>query len=744
MTNQKHFVEKSQPISDSDLYKYDMGGVDDNATDPISTQNPVSTNPVESIRESSAPQNEPQIYAEQSSAPARQENYLKYADASSFNTNEYLSTTEIQAAANTISGIQKMKEVNPADMDAFISSINSANESINAEQDLRHKEIEETRALEQEQLIASRKEEILEKRVAKEEAYRKEQEELERLREEELAREQEQAGNLISRVSGIFAGRETGQNNPETETDNTIITQTDMGESESLPCISDDMPETLPDIAPEEIESTAESAAVAETLIQEETAPLEEEVTDTPSKQKRRKKSEEKKESRKKESKKEDDTDWEYIAKHDNLTGLLNSSAYDTVLKTAALDSCVMFIDANNLKYLNDTYGHESGDKLLSMVANLLLRYFDGEAYRVGGDEFVVITNRPEAKLKKIISNMRTNLERQTKVDKTGMIYSIAIGYAYGDGKTPLTNIRSKAEEMMYKDKAAYKAEHPLFDKRKPQQETTTSDKELIGLAYTDTLTGLQNKHAFDRAPYATVLTLIRITGFDDLSRANGDKFAELVGKCMKTSAKETEACYYIGNGEFCVLSEYTPDVFLSTIKAKMHSVAIDIESQIMTGAESNELQLSLARDMIATPREKPKSYNERLTSVQRQMKDTVAANHEIVTEEDVAGMMDIIQQKGDEIIMIFMTSADFNNLFIFLEAEEFMQVAYEMGGKMDYSYIYAVYPGGALYYGADAYYSDITDLFQRIAENMSGRDIRANTISKIEGINIFQHIYIK
>lgn len=98
MTNQKHFVEKSQPISDSDLYKYDMGGVDDNATDPISTQNPVSTNPVESIRESSAPQNEPQIYAEQSSAPARQENYLKYADASSFNTNEYLSTTEIQVS----------------------------------------------------------------------------------------------------------------------------------------------------------------------------------------------------------------------------------------------------------------------------------------------------------------------------------------------------------------------------------------------------------------------------------------------------------------------------------------------------------------------------------------------------------------------------------------------------------------------------------------------------------------------
>lgn len=285
--------------------------------------------------------------------------------------------------------------------------------------------------------------------------------------------------------------------------------------------------------------------------------------------------------------------------------------------------------------------------------------------------------------------------------------------------------------------------------KEKGQQEkaygtAAPEEDDLYALAYTDTLTGLENAHAFERAPFAKTLTLIHLTGFGDLSRASGDKFAEITGQCMKTVKKENERCYYLGNGEFCVLSEHTPDVFLATVRARLHSLSIDIESQIMIGAEDNRTQLSLAREVLETPKEKPKSYNERLTSAQRQMKESVAENHEPVIEEDVANMMDIVQQHDDEIIMIFMVSPDFNNLFIFLDVDDFLQVAWDVGADMDYSYIYAVYPGGALYYGADDYSSDITGLFQRIAESISGRDVRMKEISHIDGINIFENIYIK
>lgn len=591
----------------------------------------------------------------------------------------------IEDVANTISGTQIMENVDTSDMADILSQINSANAEAIAEQELKYKEAEATMELQYEQLVAERKAELLKERIAHEEEHRKAEEERERqLEEEERLREQEQANSIKGKMSAVIS----------------TFSKNDM----------------------EGIKDVEAPAEKREGIFR------------------RKGDSTKSSEKSKNDKKTQDTTDWEYVAKHDTLTGLLNASAYSTDITTAPLNSCIIFIDANNLKYLNDTFGHEAGDKLLSMIAKMLLRYFEGAAYRIGGDEFIVITNRPEDKVKKIIRNIKASLERQTKGDKTGMIYSIAVGYAYGDGKTPLTDIRAKADEMMYSDKEAYKESHPTLDKRKPP----VDDKELMGLAYTDTLTGLKNKHAFERAEDAAVLTLIQIVGFDDLTRANGDRFAELVGKCMKNDAKKTEHCYYLGNGDFCVLSEQTPDVFISTITAKLHSLAIDITSQIMSGGGTNEQQLLLAKEVIATPKEKPKSYNERLSMAQRQMKETVRMNHEPVIEEDVASLMDIIQQKGSEIIMMFMASADFNNLFIFLDAEEFLQVAWDMGTSMDYSYIYAVYPGGALYYGADDYYSEITDLFQRIAENITGRDIRAKEISHIEGINIFENIYIK
>lgn len=446
-----------------------------------------------------------------------------------------------------------------------------------------------------------------------------------------------------------------------------------------------------------------------------------------------------------KESTREDNADGEYIARHDLLTGLLNATAYNADIKTASLSSGIIFVDANNLKYINDTYGHEAGDKLLLVIAKTLLRYFDGEAYRLGGDEFVVITNRSQNKVKKIINNMKLALERQTKLENGGMIYSVAVGYAYGDGKAPLSEIRAKADALMYEDKAAYKKARSAFLGKKQQAAAKpTEGDELLALAYTDTLTGLKNSHAFKGAENASVLTLVCIAGFAGLSRADGDEFVKLTGKCIKNNAKPAEAAYYLGGGDFVILSEYTPDVLISTIKAKLHGLSIDIHTQMMTGADTNEELLSLAKKRIAVPKEKPKSYNERLASTQRQLKENVCANHEPVMEEDIYEMMNIVQRKSDEIIMVFMTSVDFDSLFIFLDVEDFLHVARDIGADIDYSYIYAVYPGGALFYGSDDYYSEITDLFCRIAECMSGRDIRSKEIQRIEGINIFQHIYIK
>ncbi len=90
-------------------------------------------------------------------------------------------------------------------------------------------------------------------------------------------------------------------------------------------------------------------------------------------------------------------------ASHDSLTGLLNRFAFDTALaeaiSSAALNGdehCLMYLDLDHFKVVNDTCGHSVGDQLLKQVVNLLqdaLRNTDVIA-RLGGDEFGIIMPR--------------------------------------------------------------------------------------------------------------------------------------------------------------------------------------------------------------------------------------------------------------------------------------------------------------------------------------------------------------
>jgi diguanylate cyclase (GGDEF)-like protein len=83
-------------------------------------------------------------------------------------------------------------------------------------------------------------------------------------------------------------------------------------------------------------------------------------------------------------------------ATHDTLTGLPNRRAFRMRLARevdASRGFALVLCDMDNLKTVNDTHGHEAGDKALQMLAGALsgeLRRSD-EAYRIGGDEFAVI-----------------------------------------------------------------------------------------------------------------------------------------------------------------------------------------------------------------------------------------------------------------------------------------------------------------------------------------------------------------
>lgn len=139
----------------------------------------------------------------------------------------------------------------------------------------------------------------------------------------------------------------------------------------------------------------------------------------------------------------------------DIVTGLLNRNAYERDVQEVDIRKLgIVSIDANNLKKLNDSEGHDAGDMLLKSIAEAIVSVWGKErSYRTGGDEFTVITEGVKEKVTR--KNMETFREL---VFDDG--YSAAVGYADAfsvKGKPSLEKIQKASDQAMYMDKNSYK-----------------------------------------------------------------------------------------------------------------------------------------------------------------------------------------------------------------------------------------------------------------------------------------------
>lgn len=144
-----------------------------------------------------------------------------------------------------------------------------------------------------------------------------------------------------------------------------------------------------------------------------------------------------------------------HMARMDQLTSLPNrQSFYQDMAMESQTISGVISIDMNELKYLNDTLGHEAGDLALEMVAGIISNNCNRRctAYRVGGDEFMVICRETnEFDIRTMVFNMREALKPTS--------YTCAFGYAMCDPETSVDEALKIADIRMYENKAAIKKE---------------------------------------------------------------------------------------------------------------------------------------------------------------------------------------------------------------------------------------------------------------------------------------------
>lgn len=147
-----------------------------------------------------------------------------------------------------------------------------------------------------------------------------------------------------------------------------------------------------------------------------------------------------------------------YESEHDRLTGLYNKGKYLSMVEQdfPNMDSLAIFnFDVNDLKIMNDTYGHEAGDNLLIKAANSIRKVVDNKTFgfRMGGDEFLMVaTNVTEDEVKQLRERWEEELVRLNELDD-GIHCVIALGVAYSKAPYDFSELSKQADNLMYEDK---------------------------------------------------------------------------------------------------------------------------------------------------------------------------------------------------------------------------------------------------------------------------------------------------
>ena len=147
----------------------------------------------------------------------------------------------------------------------------------------------------------------------------------------------------------------------------------------------------------------------------------------------------------------------------DELTGLYNRYGMDAEVEKQLrqyrrknTDSFyVIACDLDNFKHINDEWGHPEGDRALVLIAEALTKVgkrFSSGVFRIGGDEFVIITNTSEEGLATEVANaVEDELDNVDFRDDFDI--DMSIGYAHYDGTTPIKELLKKADKKMYEAK---------------------------------------------------------------------------------------------------------------------------------------------------------------------------------------------------------------------------------------------------------------------------------------------------
>jgi diguanylate cyclase (GGDEF)-like protein len=157
------------------------------------------------------------------------------------------------------------------------------------------------------------------------------------------------------------------------------------------------------------------------------------------------------------------------LAHRDSLTGLRNTTSYkawvsefDKKIRESDVSFGIAVLDINDLKKVNDTYGHILGNELIASASRIISDTFKrSPVFRIGGDEFLVLLQNKDLADKEILFARFDAACAATYVDTDNAKFPVSIAKGFSEfdpaTDTQFSDVFERADSEMYKNKRAMK-----------------------------------------------------------------------------------------------------------------------------------------------------------------------------------------------------------------------------------------------------------------------------------------------